>query len=69
MRERAQGTWELSVAAGRDPDTGAYRRVIRTAKGLSKREAKAALAELEVAVAPAAWAPTIRRSPSCSNGG
>jgi integrase len=51
MRERAQGTWELSVAAGRDPDTGAYRRVIRTVKGLSKREAKAALAELEVAVA------------------
>ena len=51
MRERAQGTWELSVAAGRDPDTGAYRRVIRTVKGLTKREAKAALAELEVAVA------------------
>ncbi len=51
MRERAQGTWELSVAAGRDPDTGAYRRVIRTVKGVSKREAKAALAELEVAVA------------------
>jgi integrase len=51
MRERAQGTWELSVAAGRDPDTGAYRRVIRTVKGVTKREAKAALAELEVAVA------------------
>lgn len=51
MRERAQGTWELSVAAGRDPDTGAYRRVIRTVKGVTKRETKAALAELEVAVA------------------
>ena len=30
MRERAQGTWELSVAAGRDPDGGAYPCVIRT---------------------------------------
>jgi integrase len=51
MRERAPGTWELIVSAGRDPSTGSYRRVIRTVKGLTKREAKAALAELEVSVA------------------
>ena len=51
MRERAPGTWELIVSTGRDSSTGSYRRVIRTVKGLTKREAKAALAELEVSVA------------------
>ncbi len=51
MRERAPGTWELIVSTGRDASTGSYRRVIRTVKGLTKREAKAALAELEVSVA------------------
>ena len=47
----APGTWELIVSTGRDASTGSYRRVIRTVKGLTKREAKAALAELEVSVA------------------
>gem|GEM_PF-3897770 len=51
MRERTPGTWELVVSAGLDPVTGRYRRVIRTIKGTSKREVKAALSELEVAVA------------------
>jgi len=51
MRERVPGTWELIVSAGIDPATGRYRRVIRTVKSTSKREVKAALAELEVAVA------------------
>ncbi len=51
MRERTPGTWELVVSAGLDPATGRYRRVIRRIKTTSKREAKAALAELETAVA------------------
>jgi Phage integrase, N-terminal SAM-like domain len=51
MRERTPGTWELVVSAGLDPATGRYRRVTRTVKTTSKREAKAALAELEVGVA------------------
>jgi len=51
IRERAPGTRELIVSAGRDPSTGSDRRVIRTVKGLTKREAKAVLAELEVSVA------------------
>jgi len=51
MRERTPGTWELVVWSGRDPATGRYRRVIRTIRSTSKREVKAALAELEVAVA------------------
>ena len=51
MRERTPGTWELVVSSGLDPVTGRYRRVIRTIKSTSKREVKAALAELETAVA------------------
>ena len=51
MRERTPGTWELTVSAGLDPGTGRYRRVIRQIKTTSKREAKAALAELETTVA------------------
>lgn len=51
MRERTPGTWELVVSTGRDPATGRYRRVIRTLRTTSKREAKAALAKLEVEVA------------------
>ena len=51
MRERAPGTWELVVSAGRDPATGRYRRVIRTVRTTSKREAKAALAQLTTDVA------------------
>jgi len=39
------------VAAGLDPASGRYRRVIRRVKSTSKREVKAALAELEAAVA------------------
>ena len=50
MRERTPGTWELVVSAGRDSGTGRYRRVIRTIRTNSKREAKAALARLEVEV-------------------
>ncbi len=51
MRERTPGSWELTVSAGLDPGTGRYRRVIRHIKTTSKREAKAALVELESAVA------------------
>ena len=50
LRERSPGTWELTVAAGRDASTGQYRRVIRTMRTTSKRDAKAALAQLEVEV-------------------
>ena len=39
------------MSAGLDPGTGRYRRVIRHIKTTSKREAKAALVELESAVA------------------
>ena len=48
MRERSSGTWELTVATGRDPATGKYGRVVRTVQANGKREAKAALARLEV---------------------
>ena len=51
MRERSPGKWELVVSAGRDEATGRYRRVVRTVATTSKREAKAALAALETAVA------------------
>ena len=51
MRERTPGTWEFVVSAGLNPATGRYRRVIRSVKSTSKREVKAALAELEAAVA------------------
>ena len=51
MRERTPGSWELTVSAGLDPATGRYRRVIRQIKASSKRDVKAALAELETAVA------------------
>ncbi len=51
MRERTPGTWELVVSMGLDPATGKYRRVIRTVRSTSKREVKAALAELEASVA------------------
>jgi len=51
MRERSPGSWELTVSAGVDPTTGRYSRVIRTVRTRSKREAKAALHELEVEVA------------------
>lgn len=51
MRQRTPGTWELVVSAGLDPATGRYRRVIRTIKATSKREVKAALTDLEAAVA------------------
>ena len=51
MRERTPGTWELTVSAGRDHSTGRYRRVIRTIRTTSKRQAKLALSELEAAVA------------------
>ena len=51
MRQRTPGTWELVVSAGLDPATGRYRRVIRTVKATSKREVKAALTDLEAAVA------------------
>ena len=51
MRERTPGTWELVVSAGLDPATGRYRRVIRTVRATSKREVKAALTDLEAAVA------------------
>lgn len=64
MRERTPGTWELVVSAGLDPTTGRYRREIRRIKTTSKREAKAALAELETAVA-AGCRRTTRRWASC----
>ncbi len=48
MRQRSPGTWELTVSAGRDPGTGKYRRVIRTIEAATKRDAKAALSQLEV---------------------
>ena len=51
MRERSPGTWELAVSAGWDPGTAGYRRVIRTVRTTSRREAKTALARLEVEVA------------------
>jgi hypothetical protein len=51
MRQRTPGTWELIVSAGLEPAIGCYRRVIRRIETTSKREAKAALAELETAVA------------------
>ena len=51
MRERSPGSWELTVSAGVDPTTGRYTRVIRTARVATKREAKAALRQLEVEVA------------------
>ena len=38
------------MSAGRDPETGRYRRVIRTVHTKSKREATSALAELETEV-------------------
>ncbi len=50
MRQRSEGTWELTVSAGRDASTGSYRRVIRTVRASTKRDAKAALSELEVEV-------------------
>ena len=50
MRERSPGSWELTVSAGLDPTTGRYTRVIRTVRG-TKREARAALQQLEVEVA------------------
>jgi len=50
MRQRSEGTWELTVSAGRDAATGSYRRVIRTVKAATKREARAALSALEVEV-------------------
>lgn len=50
MRQRSEGTWELTVSAGRDASTGSYRRVIRTVHASTKRDAKAALSELEVEV-------------------
>jgi integrase len=50
LRERASGSWELTVATGLDPATGKYGRVVRTVKANGKREAKAALARLEVEV-------------------
>ena len=49
MRERAPGTWELIVEAGRDPVTGRSRQVSRTFHG-TLREAKKARAELLVEV-------------------
>lgn len=51
LRERSPGTWELTVSAGRDPATGKYRRVTRTVRTTSKRQANLALAELETSVA------------------
>ena len=51
MRERSPGKWELVVSAGINPATGRYHRVVRTVATKSKREAKAALATLEAAVA------------------
>jgi integrase len=49
MRERAPGTWELIVEAGRDPVTGRSRQVSRTFHG-TLRDAKRARAELLVEV-------------------
>ena len=49
MRERAPGTWELIVEAGRDPVTGRTRQVSRTFHG-NLRDAKKARAELLVEV-------------------
>jgi integrase len=49
MRERSPGSWELTVSAGVDPTSGRYSRVIRTVRG-TKREARAALHQLEVEV-------------------
>ena len=49
MRERAPGTWELIVEAGRDPVTGRNRQVSRTFHG-TLRDAKKARAELLVDV-------------------
>ncbi len=51
MRERSPGKWELVVSAGVNPATGRYHRVVRTVATKSKREAKAALATLEAALA------------------
>lgn len=50
MRERRPGSWELVIGAGRDPMTGRYRQVRRTVRG-TKRDARAALAELASEVA------------------
>ena len=49
MRERAPGSWELIVEAGRDPVTGRKRQVSRTFHG-NLRDAKKARAELLVEV-------------------
>lgn len=50
MRERSPGSWELTVSSGFDSATGRYSRVIRTVRATSKRQAKAALRQLEVEV-------------------
>jgi len=49
MRERSPGTWELIVAAGRDPVTGRARQVSRTFHG-TLRDATKARAKLLVEV-------------------
>jgi integrase len=49
MRERAPGSWELIVEAGRDPVTGRKRQVSRTFHG-NLRDARKARAELLVEV-------------------
>ena len=69
MRERSPGSWELTVSAGVDPTTGRYSRVIRTVRATSKREAKAALRQLEVEVASGLVGSRTRRWPSCWSGG
>src|SRR5437899_2585888 len=56
VRQRAPGSWELRVHAGRDPLTGRKRYAQRTVKG-TKREAEAALARLVTEVGDGAHAP------------
>jgi integrase len=58
IRQRGPNAWELTVSMGRDAATGRYRRVIRTVYTSSKREAKAALAALEVEVRSGKVGPT-----------
>jgi integrase len=45
MRETRPGVWQLRVGGGKDPDTGRYRTVTRTARG-SRGTAEKALARL-----------------------
>ena len=58
MRERSPGSWELTVSAGVDPSTGRCARVIQTIRAATKREAKAALRELDRSGGGLGWCKT-----------